>query len=83
MKNIKEKYNKYLKTSFRFYNGKQVRSVWDDKTSSWWICAIDEVDAVVETKNPRVYWATIKRRNIQLFAKCKQLRLLASMAKSI
>ncbi len=32
--------------------------------------------------NPRVYWATMKRRNPQLIAICKQLKLNANDGKS-
>ena len=35
------------------------------------------IAALAETSNPRVYWATVKRRNPQLFANCKQLKLPA------
>ena len=64
-----------IKTSIRFFDDIPVRSVWDDATSRWWFCAVDVVQAIAETKNPRIYWATVKRRNLQLFADCKQLKL--------
>ena len=56
--------------------------MWDDETSKWWLCAVDVVMALSNTKNPRVYWATIKRRNIELFTNCKQLRLPAKDGKT-
>jgi len=70
-----------MKTSIRFFDDKPVRSVWDEETQKWWLCAVDVVGAIAETTNPRVYWATVKRRNTQLFAKCKQLKLTASDGK--
>ena len=51
--------------------------MWDDESAKWWMCATDVVAALAETSNPRVYWATVKRRNLQLFADCKQLKLPA------
>ena len=66
-----------VKTSLRFFCDIPVRSVWNDETSKWWLCAYDVVAALTETKNPRVYWATLKRRNIELFTNCKQLKLSA------
>ncbi|MBP5718385.1 MAG: Fic family protein [Abditibacteriota bacterium] len=69
------------KTSIRFFNNTPVRSAWDEETSAWRLCAADVVAAVAETSNPRVYWATLKRRNGQLFANCKQLKLTASDGK--
>ena len=70
-----------IKTSIRFFDDMPVRSVWDDETLKWWLCAVDVISAIVETSNPRIYWATIKRRNIELFANCKQLKLTASDGK--
>ena len=70
-----------VKTSIRFFNDIPVRSVWDDDTAAWWLCATDIITVLVDTSNPRVYWATIKRRNLQLFANCKQLKLMASDGK--
>ena len=70
-----------IKTSIRFFDDMPVRSVWDDETLKWWLCAVDVIAAIVETSNPRVYWATVKRRNIELFANCKQLKLTASDGK--
>ena len=71
-----------IKTSIRFFDSVPVRSVWDEETAKWWLCAMDVISAVVDTTNPRVYWATVKRRNGQLFANCKQLKLTASDGKS-
>lgn len=70
-----------VKTSIRFFDDVPVRSVWDDETASWQFCAADLVAALVDTANPRIYWATLKRRNPQLFANCKQLKLTAADGK--
>lgn len=42
---------------------------------------MDIAEALTKTKNSRVYWATIKRRNPQLIAICKQLKLKAKDGK--
>lgn len=65
------------KTSMRFFESIPVRAVWDDESAKWWFCAMDIAEALTKTKNSRVYWATIKRRNPQLIAICKQLKLKA------
>lgn len=70
------------KTSIRYFNKKPVRSRWDEETSSWFVCAIDLIAAVVETSNPRIYWYTIKTRNSELLANCKQLKMTASDGKT-
>ena len=66
-----------IKTSIRFFDNIPVRAVWNEETSKWWFCAVDIAEALTNTKNPRVYWATIKRRNAELIAICKQLKLPA------
>ena len=71
----------FEKTSIRYFNKKPVRSRWDEETSSWFVCAIDLIAAVVETSNPRIYWYTIKTRNSELLANCKQLKITASDGK--
>lgn len=71
-----------IKTSVRFFENVPVRAVWDDETSQWWFCAMDIAEALTKSKNPRVFWATIKRRNTQLIAICKQLKLRAGDGKS-
>ena len=70
-----------MKTSIRFFEDTPVRAVWDEDSSKWWFCATDIAEALTRSKNPRVYWATLKRRNPQLIAICKQLKLRASDGK--
>lgn len=71
-----------IKTSIRFFEDIPVRAVWEDDTSKWWFCAVDIAEALTKSKNPRIYWATMKRRNPQLIAICKQLKLKAIDGKS-
>ena len=69
------------KTSIRFFENVPVRAVWEDESARWWFCAADIAEALTKSKNPRVYWATVKRRNPQLIAICKQLKLEAKDGK--
>ena len=71
-----------IKTSIRFFENIPVRAVWDDETSKWWFCAVDIAEALTKSKNPRTYWAVMKRRNAQLITICKQLKLKAKDGKS-
>ena len=75
------KMKKIIKTSIRFFENVPVRSVWDKETCRWWLCAVDVIDALSLSTSPRIYWATIKRRNSQLIAICKQLKLKAKDGK--
>ena len=69
------------KTSIRFFENIPVRAVWDEGSAKWWFCAMDIAEALTKSKNPRVYWATVKRRNPELIAICKQLKLKAKDGK--
>ena len=69
------------KISIRFFNETPVRAVWNDEDCKWWFCAVDIVEALTQSKNPRVYWAQFKRRNSQLFTNCNQLKLTAKDGK--
>lgn len=69
------------KTSIRYINNKPVRSRFDIDSSKWLMNAVDLIDALIETNNPRVYWATIKRRHPELIAECKQLKMKANDSK--
>lgn len=71
-----------VKISIRFFNDVPVRAVWDDETSKWQFCAMDVAEALTKSSNPRVYWATLKRRNPELIAICNQLKLPAKDGKS-
>lgn len=69
------------KTSIRFFNDVAVRSVWDEKNAKWWCAAVDLCEALTNSKNPRVYWNTLKKRNSQLSTICQQLKLTAADGK--
>ncbi len=69
------------KTSIRFFENILVRAIWEEESAKWYFCATDIAEALTKSKNPRVYWATIKRRNPELIAICKQLKLKAKDGK--
>ncbi|MBR3864948.1 MAG: Fic family protein [Clostridia bacterium] len=70
-----------IKTSIRFFNNIPVRSVWDEETSKWWLCAVDIIESLLLSKSPRKYWNTLKSRNNQLSSICRQLKLTAKDGK--
>ena len=65
------------KTSIRLYNNKPVRAYFDDENSIWLYAAVDLINAIIDTNNPRRYWSDLKRRNGELFANCVQVKLTA------
>lgn len=44
-----------VKTSIRFYNNKPVRALYDDLNNAWLYVAVNLIDALVNTANPRRY----------------------------
>ena len=66
-----------IKTSIRFFENIPVRTIWDEESSKWWFSATDIIEALTKSKDPRVYWSTLKHRKFQLFTNCKQLKLTA------
>ena len=73
------------KLSFRFYNDREVRAVWDDGTKQWLFSVADIVGAVTESTNPRKYWTVLKTRlkqtHPELTTKCSQLKMVSSDGK--
>ena len=74
------------KMSIRFYNDKEVRAVWDEKTEKWWFSAVDVVAAINGEDNYRKasnYWRQLKLRNkdSQLVTNCNQLKMTADDGK--
>lgn len=69
------------KTSIGYFEVIPGYAVWDEQTSQWWVYATNLVETLGKSKTPRKYWYTIKRRNPQLIAICKQLKLAVSGGK--
>ncbi len=73
------------KLSFRFYNNREIRAVWDDAAKQWLFSVADIVGAVTESANPRKYWSVLKTRlkkaHPELTTKCSQLKMVSSDGK--
>ena len=54
----------------------------DDRLATGYIILVNDIATVIETSNPRIYWYTIKTRNSELLANCKQLKMTASDGKT-
>lgn len=70
-----------IKHSIRYFNGKEVRAVWDNDKSSWWYSAVDFINILVEPNSPRRYWNNVKVRNQELSPFCGQLKLYSNDGK--
>ena len=69
------------KTSIRFFNHVPVRARWCDDDKTWWYASTDVIRALMDSKNPRVYWNTFKTRHPELSSFCRQLKLTAADGK--
>lgn len=70
-----------IKHSIRYFLNKPIRATWDSELSKWWYSATDVVFVLADSKNPRIYWHAIKRRNPELNTFCRQLKLYADDSK--
>ncbi len=70
-----------IKHSIRYFLNKPIRAIWDSELSKWWYSATDVVFVITDSKNPRIYWNAIKRRNPELNTFCRQLKLYADDSK--
>ena len=74
--------------SIRFFEEKNVRSIWNDKNDKWYFSIIDIVAVLTnqaEYKKAQSYWTTLKSRlkkeGSEVVTKCDKLKLRASDGK--
>ena len=73
------------KISFRFFNDREIRAVWDEAGNQWWFAVVDIVAAVSESSSPQNYWYVLKNRlkkaKNETLTKCKGFKLVAADGK--
>lgn len=73
------------KLSFRFYNDREIRAVWDDVANQWWFAVVDIVGAVSGSSNTHNYWYVLKNRlkkaGNETLTKCRGFKMIASDGK--
>ncbi len=72
----------------QLYDGRQVRSVWDDLREEWWFSVVDVIGVLTGQDDKlaaRKYWNKLKQRlkeeGSELVTNCHQLKLLAADGK--
>lgn len=69
------------KISIRFFNGGEVRAVWDVDSVKWWFSVIDVVAALSGSGDARNYWYVLKNRlkksAPEILTACKGFKLPA------
>jgi len=73
------------KNTIQIFEGRRVRSVWDEDAEKWFISVVDVVEVLTESDRPRKYWDDLKRKlkaeGSELSEKIGQLKLPASDGK--
>ena len=72
----------------QLYDGRQVRSVWDDLREEWWFSVVDVIGVLTEQDDKltaRKYWNKLKQRlkeeGSELVTNCHQLKMVAEDGK--
>lgn len=70
----------------KLFEGKQVRSAWNNEKEEWYFSVVDVVAVLTDSKNPRDYWYRVKKRmseeeKSELSTFCRQLKLTSSDGK--
>jgi len=71
--------------SLQLFEGKKIRTAWDDEFQEWYFSIIDVVAVLTDSPNPRKYWSVLKTRlkkeGNQLATNCSQLKMQSSDGK--
>lgn len=70
-----------MKNEIKLFDGKQIRTKWDEEKEEWYFSVVDVVGILTESSNPRRYWSDLKKKlkneegAFQLYGKIVQLKL--------
>ncbi len=74
-----------MDNEIKSFEGKQIRSVWDNEKEEWLFCVVDIVGVLTESDNPQVYWRVLKKRlkseGNQTVTNCNGLKMKAQDGK--
>ena len=54
--------NNKLETITNLFEGKEIRSIWNDKEEEYYFSVVDVISALTDSKIPRNYWSDLKRQ---------------------
>ena len=71
-----------MENNIQIFEGKKIRSVWDNEKEEWYFSVVDVVGALADSVNARDYWYKMKKRmtdeeKSELSTICRQLKLKA------
>ena len=71
--------------AIQVFEGKKVRTLWDDEEEKWFISIVDAIEVLTASPNPRKYWSVLKLRlkkeGSQLATNCSQLKMQSADGK--
>lgn len=75
-----------VNNEIKLFEGKQVRSAWNNEKEEWYFSVVDVVAVLTDSKNPRDYWYRVKKRmseeeKSELSTFCRRLKLASSDGK--
>ena len=72
---------KKLETIVDLFEGKEIRSIWDNEKEDYYFSVVDVVNALANPKDARKYWSVLKTRlkkeGSEVTTNCSQLKMLA------
>ena len=72
-------------TSIKFFEEKQVRSIWSEDEEKWYFSIVDIIAVLSGSPNPNNYWKVLKHRlnkeGSELVTNCNQLKMKSSDGK--
>lgn len=51
-----------MENNIQIFEGKKIRSVWDNEKEEWYFSVVDVVGALTDSVNARVYWYKMEKR---------------------
>ena len=51
-----------MDNEIKLFEGKQIRSAWDNEKEEWYFSIIDIVGVLTDSKDPGAYWRKLKQR---------------------
>lgn len=77
--------NNKLETISNLFEGKEIRSIWDNEREEYYFSVIDVVSVLTESPRPRKYWNALKNKlddeGSELSSELGQLKLKAQDGK--
>ena len=77
--------NNKVETISNLFDGKEIRSIWDDEKEEYYFSVVDVINALTDSSDARKYWSVLKLRlkkeGSELTTFCSQLKLKAKDGK--